>query len=87
MLGSGTAGLVEVIRIPDEVKPIVKPGYGLMTFATPNLEEWLDQCRARGHRLSNLHKFQPSSTTSVSTAVTWVGGIPFELVRYEDPSS
>ena len=83
MLGSGSAGLVEVVQIPPALSTEVSPGLGLVTFATPALEARLETCRVRGQVTSRLHEFHPNPTTSVSAAITRVGGIPFELVRYE----
>jgi catechol 2,3-dioxygenase-like lactoylglutathione lyase family enzyme len=83
MLGQGPGGLVEVIRIPDELRDRVTPGFALISFATPDIEGIVERCREHGVAVAEpVHTPSLGLTGTVAT----VGGLAFELLRFERPS-
>lgn len=86
MLGRGQGGLVEVIRIPDELRGQVEPRFALISFATPDLEDRVQECRNRGIDVSEPIRTKGEGM-DLSGAVATVGGLAFELLRFEAPAS
>jgi catechol 2,3-dioxygenase-like lactoylglutathione lyase family enzyme len=84
MLGKGSGGLVEVIRIPDELRGRVEPRFALISFATPDLEARVEQCRERGIAVTDPIRTKGEGL-DLSGSVATVGGLAFELLRFEAP--
>jgi len=80
MLGRGPGGLVEVIAIPDELRGTVEPGFAVISFAMPDLEDRVEACRTRGIAVSDVIH---TESLGLSGAVAHVGGLGFELLRFE----
>lgn len=85
MLGTGSGGLVEVIRIPEELRGRVQPTFALISFATPDLEARVDQCRGRGIEVTDPIRTKGDGL-DLSGSVARVGGLAFELLRFEATS-
>jgi catechol 2,3-dioxygenase-like lactoylglutathione lyase family enzyme len=79
MLGQGPGGLVEVIQIPADLEGKVEPGFALISFAMPDLEARVEDCRARGIEVSDVIH---TEGLDLSGAVAHVGGLGFELLRF-----
>jgi catechol 2,3-dioxygenase-like lactoylglutathione lyase family enzyme len=86
MLGKGSGGLVEVIRIPDGLRDEVAPQFALISFATPDLEDRVARCRERGITVNDPIRTKGEGL-DLSGAVAHVGGLAFELLRFEAPSA
>jgi catechol 2,3-dioxygenase-like lactoylglutathione lyase family enzyme len=82
MLGRGPGGIVEVIGIPPELRATVPAGFALISFATPDLEDRVEHCRAAGIEVSDVIRTQGEGL-DLSGAVAKVGGLSFELLRFE----
>ncbi len=85
MLGQGPGGLVEVIEIPKALRGTVEPGFALASFSIPDLEARVDLCRARGIEVSDPIRTK-NEVLDLSGSVAKVGGLAFELLRFEAPS-
>lgn len=81
--GAGPNGLVEVMSIPAELKGTVTPGLGFATFTVKDLEACLDDCRRLGFDVGAVGRFDPTAEVGLAAALVTVGGVVFELVRYE----
>jgi catechol 2,3-dioxygenase-like lactoylglutathione lyase family enzyme len=81
MYGSGAAGLVEVIAIPEELRGSVSAGVWLVSFATPDIDGVVSATRARG--LSASEPYRTAGEVQLTASFATVGGIAFELVRFE----
>ena len=82
MLGSGPAGLVEVVSIPASLAGVAQPGIGMLSFAVRDLAGTVERCRNLGLAVSEISRVR-SSGVDVSVATVTAGGIKFELVRFE----
>ena len=82
MLGRGHGGLVEVIAIPDELRGKVEPQFALISFATPDLEERVARCRERGIPVTDPIRTKGEGL-DLSGSVATIGGLAFELLRFE----
>ncbi len=81
--GSGGAGMVEVIPIPDELRDAVQPGVALLSFAVRDIDERVARCRSLGHTVTDPVRVR-NETVDVSLARFTVGGVPFELAQFHD---
>lgn len=81
MIGGGASGLVEVIAIPDDLDEL-KPGIALLSIAVRDVEGILDEARARGLDCVGPRSVI-SKTMHLTVGLITVGGIKFELVRFE----
>lgn len=86
MLGRGQGGLVEVIEIPDDLRGKVQPRFALISFATPDLEERVARCRERGIEVTDPIRTKGQGL-DLSGSVATVGGLAFELLRFEAPAA
>lgn len=80
MLGEGPGGIVEVIQIPDSIADSVEPTIALASFATQDIEAQLAACAERGIETSELIE---TEELGMAGAVAHVGGLDFELIRFE----
>jgi catechol 2,3-dioxygenase-like lactoylglutathione lyase family enzyme len=81
MYGTQPAGLVEVIAIPEELRAVVRPGPWLVSFAAPDIDARIDA--ARGQGLEHTEPYRTVGDVRLTASFTTVGGIPFELVRFD----
>jgi catechol 2,3-dioxygenase-like lactoylglutathione lyase family enzyme len=81
MYGTAPAGIVEVIAIPDELRGRVAPGIWLVSFATSDVDAAVAAARARGFEASD--PYAVTGDVSLTASFATVGGIPFELVRFD----
>ena len=82
MLGKGPGGIVEVIGIPPEIQDEVPAGFALISFATPDLEARVEACRESGVECSDPMRTKGEGM-DLTGAVAKVGGLSFELLRFE----
>lgn len=81
MYGTAPGGIVEIIAIPDSLRGTVVPGIWLVSFATADVHAAVDAARARGFDASDPYAVTGDVPLTASFAT--VGGIPFELVRFD----
>ena len=81
ILGTGSAGTIEVVRLPAELRGRLSPGTTAISLAVDDLEARVVACRAAGLDVS----VAPETTGGLSCAVVAVAGLEFELVQF-DPS-
>ena len=81
LMGEGR-GLVEVFAIPDALVGSVAPGFKLATFLTPNVEERAKLCVDLGYSVEEPRRVQ-TDDIDVTVAIVSVGGLMFEMLRYE----
>ena len=79
ILGAGSAGTIEVVRLPVELRGRLSPGTTAISFAVDDLEARVVACRAAGLDVS----VTPETTDGLSCAVVAVAGLEFELVRFD----
>jgi len=82
LLGARSAGTIEVVRLPDELRGRLTPGTTAVSFAVDDLEDRIAACRAAGLDVS-VTPHHPAGAGDVSYAVVAVAGLEFELVRFE----
>lgn len=82
MVGDSPHGLVEVIEIPDDLLGEVDPGIALMSVAVKDVEGVLDECRRRRYVCQGPRTVL-SATMHLTVGIVRVGGLVFELVRFE----
>ena len=82
MLGSGSKGLIEVVRAPEEVRGKVGAGTAFITFAVTDLDEKLEESRARGYTTSEIKTFNVNENVALSCATVTAGDLTFELVKF-----
>src|SRR2546423_6683655 len=82
LLGAGSAGTIEVVRLPDELRGRLTPGTTAISFAVDDLEARVAACRAAGLDVS-VAPHHPVGAGDVSYAVVVVAGLEFELVRFD----
>jgi hypothetical protein len=82
LLGARSAGTIEVVRLPDELRGRLTPGTTAVSFAVDDLEDRVAACRAAGLDVSVTPHY-PADAGDVSYAVVAVAGLEFELVRFE----
>jgi catechol 2,3-dioxygenase-like lactoylglutathione lyase family enzyme len=83
MLGSGTAGLVEILSVPSELRTVVPSGVAMIGFAVPDIQACVAACQAQRVPTSEIMRLTTGSS-EVSAAVVRVGGLAFELVEFHD---
>ena len=81
ILGAGSAGTIEVVRLPGELRGRLSPGTTAISLAVEDLEARVGACRAAGLDVS----VAPDAPGGVAYAVVTAAGLEFELVRF-DPS-
>ena len=82
LLGARSAGTIEVVRLPDELRGRLNPGTTAISFAVDDLEARVAACRAAGLDVT-VAPHHPVGAGEVSYAVVAVAGLEFELVRFE----
>jgi catechol 2,3-dioxygenase-like lactoylglutathione lyase family enzyme len=82
MLGTGSKGLIEIVALPEPLAGQIRPGLALITFAVPDLEERVAAALDAGYQVSDIHTFKVNDAIEVAMAVVTVGGVSFELIRY-----
>lgn len=82
MVGDTPHGLVEVIEIPNDLLSEVDPGIALMSVAVKDVEGVLDECRRRQY-VCQGPRTVISATMHLTVGIVRVGGLVFELVRFE----
>lgn len=75
ILGADSAGTIEVVRLPAELRGRLTPGTTGISFAVDDLEERVIACRAAGLDVSVVPGDLPF-------AVVTVAGLEFELVTF-----
>jgi hypothetical protein len=78
LLGARSAGTIEIVRLPDELRGRLTPGTTSISFAVDDLEARIAACRAAG-----LDVTVSVGAGDLSYAVVTVAGLEFELVRFE----
>ena len=78
ILGPGSAGTVEVDRLPDELRGHLTPPTTSISVAVDDLVERVAACRAAGLDVS----VAPDAPGGLAYAVVTVAGLEFELVRF-----
>lgn len=86
ILGPGSAGTIEIVRLPDELRGRLVPATTAITFAVDDLEARVTACQAAGLGVS-VASHPPAGAGDLSYAVVTVAGLDFELVHFEPPSS
>jgi hypothetical protein len=81
ILGAGSAGTIEVVRLPAELRGRLSPGTTAISLAVDDLEGRVAACLAAGLDVS----VAPSAPGGLAFAVVTVAGLEFELVQF-DPS-
>jgi catechol 2,3-dioxygenase-like lactoylglutathione lyase family enzyme len=82
MLGSGSKGLIEVVRAPEEMRGRVSPGTAFITFAVTDIEARLNESRERGYAASEVKTFNVNDNVALSCATVAAGDLTFELVQF-----
>lgn len=82
LVGSGPAGLVEVVSLPPALSGVVQPGIAMLSFAVRDLVGAVARCRTIGLAVGDITRVRARGV-DVSAAVVTAGGIRFELVRFE----
>ena len=82
LLGADSAGTIEVVRLPDELRGRLTPGTTAISFAVDDLGARVAACQAAGLDVS-VAPHHPGGGGNVSYAVVAVAGLEFELVRFE----
>jgi len=82
LLGAGSAGTMEVVRLPAELRGRLTPATTAVSFAVDDLEARVAACRAAGLDVT-VAPHHPVGAGEVSFAVVSVAGLEFELVRFE----
>lgn len=82
LFGSGEAGLVEVMAVPEPIQEAVSPGIAMISFLVADLEARVERCRELGLKATDIVRVQYGDV-DVSVASVSVGGLRFELYRYE----
>ncbi len=75
MLGPGSAGTIDVVPLPAELRGRLRPGTMPVSFAVDDLDERVAACRAAG-----LAVTVPLDGAVLPYAVVTVAGLEFELV-------
>lgn len=75
LLGPRSAGTIELVGLPHELRRRLTPATTSISFAVDDLEERVAACRAAGLAVSVV-------PGGVSFAVVSVAGLEFELVRF-----
>jgi hypothetical protein len=81
ILGAGSAGTIEVVRLPEELRGRLTPATTAISFAVDDLEGRVAACRAAGLDVSVVPHHPV--TGDLSYAVVSAAGLEFELVRFE----
>jgi hypothetical protein len=82
LLGAGSAGTIELVGLPSELRGRLTPATTPISFAVDDLEERVAACRAAGLDVT-VTPHHPAGAGDVSYAVVAVAGLEFELVRFE----
>lgn len=82
MVGAGSRGLIEVVALPQDLAEQIRPGLALITFAVTDLEDRVAAAIQAGYQVSDIRTFKVNDAIEVSMAVVTVGGLSFELIRY-----
>jgi hypothetical protein len=81
LLGAGSAGTIEVVRLPTELRGRLTPGTTAVSFAVDDLDERVAACRAAGLDVT-VAPHPPAGAGGLSYAVVAVAGLEFELVEF-----
>ena len=82
LVGSGSKGLIEVVRAPEEMRGRVTPGTAFITFAVTDIEARLDRSRERGYITSEVKTLDVNENVALSCATVTAGDLTFELVQF-----
>jgi hypothetical protein len=82
ILGAGSAGTIEIVALPHELRGRLTPSTTAISFAVDDLEARVAACRAAGLDVT-VTPDHPVGAGEVSYAVVAVAGLEFELVRFE----
>src|SRR5437867_1598234 len=72
ILGRSASGVIELVRLPEQLKGVVQPGTALISFAVDDLEERVAACRERGLDVTDILHGR-AGDVDVSLAVVHVG--------------
>lgn len=81
LLGAASAGTIEVVPLPGELRGRLTPATTAISFAVDDLEARLSACRAAGLDVT-VAPHHPVGAGEVSFAVVAVAGLEFELVEF-----
>jgi hypothetical protein len=81
VLGPRSAGTIEIVRLPDELRGRLTPSTMAISFAVDDLEDRVAACRAAGFDVT-VAPAVPAGRRDVSYAVVTVAGVEFELVHF-----
>jgi hypothetical protein len=76
VLGEG-AGTIELIAIPPEVRDTITVGPALLSFATPDVDSYIDKAQAAGFETTDVFDVDGTRLGSVA-----VGGLPWQFTRF-----
>ncbi len=81
LLGAGSAGTIEVVRLPGELEGRLVPGTTSISFAVDDLDERVAACRAAGLDVT-VAPDSPVNVGALPYAIVAVAGLEFELVQF-----
>jgi hypothetical protein len=82
ILGADSSGTIDVVPLPPELEGRLSPGTTAISFAVDDLEARVAACRAAGLDVT-VAPHHPVGAAELSFAVVAVGGLEFELVRFD----
>jgi hypothetical protein len=83
MLGSGDAGLVEVLDVPEHLRDVAPEGLAALSFLTDDYHDVQDRARAMASDVTVLFGDVPGVNLFFCT----MGGVPIEFMGGYDPDS
>jgi hypothetical protein len=81
ILGPGSAGTIQIVRLPDELRGRLTLPAPAISFAVDDLEDRVAACRMAGFDVTVAPEVQ-AGRGDVSYAVVTVAGVEFELVHF-----
>ncbi len=76
ILGSGVAGLVEVLDVPDELRAVAPEGLAALSFLADDYRSTLD----RAHEFSSEISILDTGVPGVDLFICTMGGVPIEFM-------
>jgi catechol 2,3-dioxygenase-like lactoylglutathione lyase family enzyme len=82
VIGQGP-GMLEVIAIPASLRSTVTPGVALLAVATGDVDGKAEAARAAGFQPSPTRTADGAGGAKITMAPVTVGGVGYELVRFD----
>ncbi len=76
-------GMLDIVAIPAALLGTVRPGVAMLAIATPDVEGLAGRARQAGFDPAEPRRLEAAGGSAMTMAPLTVGGVGYELVRFE----